>query len=143
MEKWFITTIQYEKEIGGGKSKKVKESFLVSGIDFGEAENRIIEEARSFISNEFEVESVKREIINEMFKNEEGGSWFKVKLNFFTTDEYGKEKKTKNIIYVQCMDIENVIEKLTEGMKGTMSDWKPNSIVETNILDVFEFDLNK
>lgn len=144
MKTWFETTIQYEKEVGDGKFKNVKEVFLVDAINFGEAETRIIEEAKTLYSDDFEVNPIKKEVINEMFKNEEGGTWFKVKVNFVVLDEIsGKEKTTKNIMYVQCMTIDDVLEKLTEGMKGTMSDWKPVSIVETKVLDVFEYDLSK
>ena len=144
MKQWFESTLQYEKDFGDGKLKKVKEVFLVDAINFGEAEARIIKEGRNLISGDFEVSSVKKEGINEMFKNEEGGTWFKLKVNFIILDEVsGKEKQTKTVMYVQCLDIKDVMGKLTEGMKGTMSDWIVTSIAETKVLDVFEYDLSE
>jgi len=140
MKQWFETTIAYQKEVEDGKVKKVKESFLVDAINFGEAEVRIIKEASQLVSGEFEVDGVKKEGISEVFRNEEGGTWFKTKVCFVTLDEVsGKEKRTKNIMYVQCMEIDDVIEKLTKDLKGTMADYVITSIVETKILDVFDY----
>jgi hypothetical protein len=140
MKQWFETTIAYQKEVEDGKIKKVKESFLVDAINFGEAEVRIIKEASQLVSGDFEVDGVKKEGISEVFRNEEGGTWFKTKVCFVVLDEIsGKEKRTKNIMYVQCMEIDDVIEKLTEDLKGTMADYVITSIVETKILDVFDY----
>lgn len=140
MKQWFETTIAYQKEVEDGKVKKVKESFLVDAINFGEAEVRIIKEAKQLVSGDFEVDGVKKEGISEVFRNEEGGTWFKTKVSLITLDEVsGKEKKSKNIMYVQCMEIDDVIEKLTNDLKGTMADYVITSIVETKILDVFDY----
>lgn len=140
MKQWFETTIAYQKEVEDGKIKKVKESFLVDAINFGEAEVRIIKEAKQLVSGDFEVDGVKKEGISEVFRNEEGGTWFKTKVSLITLDEVsGKEKKSKNIMYVQCMEIDDVIEKLTNDLKGTMADYVITSIVETKILDVFDY----
>lgn len=140
MKQWFETTIAYQKEVEDGKIKKVKESFLVDAINFGEAEVRIIKEATQLVSGDFEVDGVKKEAISEVFRNEEGGTWFKTKVSFITLDEVsGKEKKSKNIMYVQCMEIDDVIEKLTNDLKGTMAEYVITSIVETKILDVFDY----
>lgn len=140
MKQWFETTIAYQKEVEDGKIKKVKESFLVDAINFGEAEVRIIKEASQLVSGDFDVDGVKKEGISEVFRNEEGGTWFKTKVSFITLDEVsGKEKKSKNIMYVQCMEIDDVIEKLTNDLKGTMADYVITSIIETKILDVFDY----
>ena len=140
-KQWFETIIQSEKTMDDGKIKKVKESFLVDAINFGEAEERITKEAQDLVSGDFEVASVKKEGITELFRNEAGGTWFKTKVSFVMIDEVGKEKFSKVVMFVQAMEIDNVIEKLAEGMKGTMSDYVVTSIIETKILDVFDYEL--
>ena len=44
---------------------------------------------------------------------------------------------------VQANDILDAWNVLKEGMKGSMADYVVAGIVETNILDVYKYDLNK
>ncbi len=140
-KQWFECTVQFEKQLENGKLKKVKESYLVDSITFGEAEERIIKEAQDFISGEFEVAAVKKENISELFRGEEEDPWFKIKVSFITLDEVsGSEKYSKFTMYLQCKSIDVVIDALAEKMKGSMADYIVNSITETKIVDVFDYD---
>jgi hypothetical protein len=145
MKKWFECGVSSEKEMEDGKVKKVKEMFLIDAMSFTEAETRIVECVKELISGDFELETVKKENISELFRNEPaGGTWFKTKVSFVSLDEVnGKEKRTKVVMYVQCLDINDVMDKLKLELKGTVSDYEVNSIIETKILDVFDLDLSK
>ena len=50
MHSWFECKISYEKVLENGMQKKVTEPYLVDAISFTEAEARITEEVRPFIS---------------------------------------------------------------------------------------------
>jgi hypothetical protein len=126
-----------------GMVKKVNEPYLVDALTFTEAEARIIEEMKPFISGEYSISSEKKTKISEIFFNEGGDRYFLVKVNFITLDENkGVEKKTVSQILVQASDFEDAVEKFKEGMKGTMADYEIGAISETLIMDVFGANLN-
>lgn len=123
--------------------KKVNEPYLVDALTFTEAEARIIEEMKPFISGEYSISSEKKTKISEIFFNEGGDRFYLVKVNFITLDENsGVEKKTVSQILVQASDFEDAVDKFKEGMKGTMADYEIASIAETMIMDVYGADLN-
>jgi len=126
-----------------GMVKKVNEPYLVDALTFTEAEARIIEEMKPFISGEYSISSEKKTRISEIFFNEGADRYYLVKVNFITLDENsGVEKKTVSQILVQASDFEDAVEKFKEGMKGTMADYEIGSISETMIMDVLGANLN-
>lgn len=134
MHTWFECKIRYEKTMDNGMNKKVTEPYLVDALSFTEAEARIIEEMTPFISGEFTVSDIKRANYSELFPCEEDSAdrWFKCKLYFITSDEKsGAEKKTATNVLVQAADLRDAVNKLDEGMKGTMADYQIASVAET------------
>jgi hypothetical protein len=123
-----------------GVQKRVSEPYLVDALSFTEAEARIIEEVKHSVSGEFTVANIKRARIAELFLNETGDRYYRIKVCFITLDEKsGAEKKTAAQMMVQASDIKEAIAGLEEGMKGTMADYVIASVTETMIMDVFPF----
>ena len=95
MHNWFECKVSFEKIMENGAQKKVTEPYLVDALSFTEAEARIIEEIRPFVSGEFTVTDIKRARLSELFFNENGDRFYKIKVYFITLDEKsGAEKKT-------------------------------------------------
>lgn len=141
MYKWFKTTIKFEKTADDGNIVKVSESYLVDALSFTEAEARIIEETKPFISGEFEVDKVTKARITELFYNDEGDKWFRAKVNFITLDEEkGVEKRTGALVMVQANDLEQAVAGVIKGMSGTMADYELFSITQSDIVDVFKYE---
>ncbi len=139
MAQLFETKIRYDKIQENGAVKKVTEAYLVDALTFTEAEARIIEEMKPYISGDFSV-VVKRTKIAEVFWNPEAEKWWTVKVNFITLDDKtGVEKKSASLILVQADDDASAREKFNEGMKGTMADYEIAGINETNYLEVFKY----
>ena len=137
MAQWFECKIKIDKTTADGLIKTTTENYLVDALSFTEAEARITEEMRPYISGEFKVDSVKRVRVSEMFFDETGDRWYKAKVNFVTLDEKkGVEKRTASYMYVQATEFSKALQNLMEGMKGTMSDFEVAAINETNLLDV-------
>lgn len=123
--------------------KKVVEYYLVDALSFTECEARTIEEIKSFVSGEFQIVSIKKLNLSEIFFNENGDRFYKAKVNFITLDEKsGAEKKTAAYMIMQASNIEEAKNVLTEGMKGTLADYVIESIKETKIMDVYPFTSN-
>ncbi|MGL5563167.1 MAG: DUF4494 domain-containing protein [Tannerellaceae bacterium] len=140
MHNWFECKISYEKMLESGMQKKVTESYLVDALSFTEAEARIIEEMKPFITGEFTITAISRARINELFFNENGDRFYKVKVYFITLDEKsGCEKKTAVNMLSQASDIGEAKTVLENGMKGTLSDYSIGELKETKIMDVFPF----
>ena len=143
MHTWFEVKIRYEKVMENGMQKKVTEPYLFDALSFTESEGKCIEEMTPFISGEFTVSDLKRANYSEIFFSEEESAdrWFKCKLVFITLDEKsGSEKKTSTHVLVQAADLRDAVNKLDEGMKGTMADYQITSVSETAIMDVYPYE---
>ena len=141
---WFECKIRYEKTLETGMVKKVTEPYLVDALSFTEAEARIIEEMKPFISGEFTVSDIKRANYSELFFSDEEAAdrWFKSKLLFITLDEKsGNEKKVASNVLIQAADLRDAVKKLDEGMKGSMADYQIASMAETAIMDVYRYEV--
>jgi len=124
--------------------KRVTEPFLVDALSFTEAEARIIEEIRPYISGEFTVVDIKRARLAELFFNPAGDRYYRIKVFFITLDEKnGAEKKTAVQMLAQASSVREAVDVVEEGMKGTMVDYLIASVTETPLIDVFPFSADK
>lgn len=141
MHNYFECKVSYEKMLENGMQKKVTEPYLVDALSFTEAEARIIEEIRPFITGEFTVTDVKRARLSELFFNENGDRYYKIKVYFITLDEKtGAEKKISAQMLAEASCLKEAIAVLEEGMKGTLADYVIASVSETPIMDVFPYE---
>lgn len=140
MYNWFECKVSYEKVLENGMQKKVTEPYLVDALSFTEAEARIIEEIKPYISGEFTITDIKRAKLSELFFNDNGDRFFKAKVMFISLDEKsGTEKKTAAQMLAQASDIKEALKVVEKGMEGTLADYSIASLVETNIMDVFPY----
>ena len=142
MSEWFICKVKYDKTMQDGALKPVNEPYLVEAINFTEAERRIIEEMKPFISGDFDVTNISKAHFAEIFEtvDDSADRWFKAKLSFITLDEKsGKEKKSSHNVLIQAADFRDSIKRLDNGMKGSMMDYVISSVSETAILDVYHY----
>ncbi len=140
MNNWFECKVSYDKVLENGMQKKVTEPYLVDALSFTEAEARIIEEIRPYISGDFTVADIKRARYSEIFFNENGDRYFKAKVFFITLDEKsGAEKKTGVQMLAQASDIKEALDVVTKGMEGTMADYSVASLAETPLMDIFPY----
>lgn len=140
MYNWFECKVTYEKTLENGTVKKVTEPYLIDALSFTEAEARIIEELKPYISGEFTIADIKRAKLSEMFFNETGDRYFKAKVYFITLDEKsGTEKKTAAQMLIQASDIDEALAELKKGMAGTLADYSVATLAETPIMDVFRY----
>lgn len=138
MALWIETKVRFDKTMENGKVKKVTEPYLVDALSFTEAEARIIEEVTPFISSDFKVSAVKKTNIAEIFRDDSGDKWYKVKVAFITIDEKSAvEKRKASYILVQASDFKSAYDNFMDGMKGTMADFEIVAITETALMDVY------
>ena len=140
-KRWFETIVRYDRTMVSGEVKKVSEVYVVDAITFGEAEERIAEEMKPYMSGDFDIKNVNPAPYSEIFFSDEDtdDKYYRVKLNFITINEITqKEKKSKVTYLVQANSLEQARKNTEEVMNGTMIDYEFVSVTETKILDVFE-----
>lgn len=139
MAQWIEVKVRYDKMTDSGKTVKVTDPYLVDAVSCTEAEARVVEEISSFV-NDFNVLNVGKTKISEIFWDETGDRYYKVKVNFITIDEKsGVEKRKASFILVQASTFTDALANFNKGMKGTMADYEIEAIAETKIVDVYRY----
>lgn len=144
MNYWFECKVSYERQADSMGMKKVSESYLVDALSFTEAEERIIQEIRPFVSvGDLEVVNIRRARIGELFLSEvpEEDKYYRAKVNFITVDEKsGSEKKTAALMIVKSDSLINAVTTLEAELEKTSGNHEIASITDTQILDVFRYE---
>lgn len=139
MAQWIEVKVRYDKMTDSGKTVKVTDPYLVDAVSCTEAEARVVEEISSFVSD-FNVLNVGKTKISEIFWDETGDRFYKVKVNFITIDEKsGVEKRKASFILVQASTFADALANFNNGMKGTMADYEIEAITETKIVEVYKY----
>lgn len=140
MYNWFECKIKYDKMLENGMQKSVTEPYLLDALSFTEAEKRIVEEMKPFISGDFTVSDIRRRKFAETFLNDTGDRYYKARLFFITLDEKsGSEKKTNVNMLVQASSLREAMEIVEAEMKKTLIDYEFHTISETPIMDLFPY----
>jgi len=138
MALWFECKVRFDKMMENGSVKRVTEPYLVDALSFTEAEARIIEEVRPFISGEFSIPAIKKTNIAEIFPDDSADKWWLVKFNVITIDEKSaKERRAPVYVMVQANSQQAATDRFNEGMKVSMADFEIEKVAETKIMDVY------
>ena len=139
---YFEVKFQYEKTQEDGMQKKIIEQYTVDALSFTEAEKRIIEEMKVYISGKTFIKSITRAPYGEIFfdDRESADKFYKAKLDFISIDEKTEKEKKYTVTYlVQSSNLDEAKKNIMDVMDGTMIDYDIQSIAETKIMDVFEY----
>ena len=139
-KKWYNCKLKYRKTDENGVQKLVTESYLVDGVSFSDAEARINEEMKAYISVDFKVVNIQATTYSEVVGGAETGLWFKSKITLLAFDEEsGKEKKQNIYILVEADDAREAYNRTVEAMQNTMGEYSIPMVSETTIMDVFPY----
>lgn len=140
MHTWFECKVSFDKTGEDGLIKRVTEPYLVDALSFTEAEQRISEEMRPFISGDFLVANIKRAKIAELFYNDNGDRWYRCKVNLVTLDESkGVEKRIAQNMMVQASTLKEAVDVLIDRMKTSLVDYEIATVAETALMDVYTY----
>ena len=140
MTNWFTCKISYEKMQEDGLLKKVTEAYLVDALSYAEAEARITEKMKPYISGDFTVSDIRRTRLAELFQKEDGRFFYCVKAAFIVLNEKtGEGKRILHRMIVGGNTLEEASGIFVESMKGQMVDYTIVSVSETPILGVFPY----
>jgi len=142
---WFETKIRVERTQEDGLQKSVMESYTVEAINWTDAEATITGEMAAY-GNKFEITDIKKAAYKEIYFSDspQADKWYKCKLQFITLDERTSKEKRANVIYlVQAENIDKAKANIDAAMHGTMIDYEVVSVVETKLLEVYEYNAPK
>jgi len=128
-----------------GCDKKVTEDYVADAESFTEAEARIIKEVFDTAKSDVEIASIAKTKYSEVMYSDktEDDKWYKCKISNTIVDENtGKEKKANVYYLIQASSLETARTYILKLMDGTVSDWELNSIIETPVLEVYDFITN-
>lgn len=143
---WYEVKFQHEQTQEDGTQKKVTELYTVDALSFTEAESKITEEMKLYVSGETFIKAITRASYKEIFfdERESADKYYKAKLDFITIDEKTEKEKKSTVTYlVQAASLDEAKKNINEVMGTTMIDYDIQSIAETKIIDVFEHGENK
>lgn len=143
---FFECTVKFDKVQETGLIKKVSEKYIVEALSFTEAEMRISNEMRQYISGDFDVTAIRRLQVADIFESQaaDADRWYKAKLAFFTLDERTlKEKRTVCVVLVHAKNFDDARYAIQEGMKGTLGDWENAVLSETPVIDLYRWQAEK
>ena len=139
MASWYAGKIRYQKEDEAGSLKTINEVYLVDAISYTEAEAKLYERIVTGASD-FSVMAISRMRLADLFAYEEGESWFKSKVVYFSVNEKsGKEKKVINHMLVNADNVEQALGRIHESLKSMLIPYTVENVSLTKILDVFPY----
>lgn len=141
MRTWFLCKVKYAKENEEGLLKNISEQFLVDAVSFTEAEAIIFDRLGSQIRGDFQVTSLSKSNIVDVFFYEDADVWYKCKVSYLITDaDSGKEKKVNQFMLVTGEDVKSAYDRIQESLSTMLVSFRIPDVVESPIMDVFPYE---
>lgn len=138
MNNWFSGRVRVGRTQEDGKEKRVTEEYLLDTITFGSAEGMLLKTTED--GHDPEVLSIKYEKYSAVMKGD-GEHYYKCTVQMVVYNE-NKHKEDKELIYllICANNVDEAKAKLVEWLEGTPVDYVIKGIVQTNIIEVVQYD---
>lgn len=141
MRTWFLCKVKYAKENEEGLLKNISEQYLVDAVSFTEAEAIIYDRLGSQIRGDFQVTSLSKSNIVDVFFFEDADIWYKCKVSYLVSDgDSGKEKKVTQYMIVTASDVKEAYDRIQESLSNMLVSFRVPDIVESPIVEVFPYE---
>lgn len=138
MNNWFTVKVKYTKQLESGEFKRVSEPYLLSALTFTDAEARIYEELGAIIRGEFDVVSISRTELHDIFAYDDASTWWKCKVTYESAEhDSEKTKKVSQTFLVSADTAKEAYERIQESLSTLMVDFNIPSIIYSPIVDIF------
>lgn len=138
MKTWFTCKVKYQKEDEHGRVKNVTEAYLTDALSFTEAEAKIYDEIGQRVMGEFQVTSIAKSKIVDVFEYSDADQFYQAKVSYMVADaDSGKEKKVTNLMLVTATDVKQAFERIHESLNNMLVTFIVPEVKESPILEVF------
>jgi hypothetical protein len=127
MNNWYQTKVKYTKQSETGEFKKVSESYLVSAVNFTEAEKRTHEEIGQMVRGEFSITGCNPKNFADVVAYDDVDYWFEGTIKFQSIEDEKSKPVTQKIL-VSGADISDAFDNIKENCDKFMSDYEIISI---------------
>ncbi len=143
MNNWFTVKVKYTKQLENGTFKRVSEPYLLAAMSFTDAEARIYEELGSIIKGEFNIISITRTEIHDIFAYDDADVWYKVIITYESesADEEKSKKVAQNFL-VSAHSTKDAYDRTKESLATLMVDFEIPSVVKSPIVEIFPYVAN-
>ena len=134
---YFDAKVKGESVTDDGTIKEITRMYVVHGISFADAENKVMEYT---LPENMCVTHLKIRPYVEIFHSDEPEGdtpkkYFVHKIGFITITETFKQKLSKSLYLVKANNIDESKNVINDRLKDTILDWRLLNISETDILD--------
>ena len=138
MKVWFACKVKYQKEDEQGRVKNVTEAYLADALSFTEAEAKIYEEIGQRVMGEFQVTSIAKSKIIDVFEFPDSDTFYQAKVTYMVADaDSGKEKKVTNLMLVGAHHVKEAWDRVHESLNNMLVTFIVPEVKESPILEVF------
>ena len=138
MNQWMTVKVKYTKQLDNGALKRVSEPYLLSAMSFTDAEARIYEELGSVIRGEFNVVSIARTEIHDIFLYDDSDILWKCKVSYENIDaDTEKGRKVTQNFLVSAGSAKEAYNRTNESLSGLLVDFEIPSVVKSTIVEIF------
>ncbi len=139
MQIWFSCKVKYQKEDEQGRVKNVTEAYLVDALSFTEAEAKIYEEIGQRVMGEFQVTSIAKSKIVDVFEYTDAETFYQCKISYMIIDaDSGKEKKVTNLMLVTAHHVKEAYDRIHESLNNMLATFIVPEVKESPIIEVFK-----
>lgn len=140
MNNWFTVKVRYTKQLENGTFKRVSEPYLLAAMTFSDSETRIYEELGEVIRGEFNIVSIARTELHDIFHYDtESGVWYILKIKFDGSTDGEGSKNVRQTFFVSAESVKDAIDKLKESLSTLMVDYEITSSAVSPIVDIFPY----
>jgi len=140
MNNYFTVKVKYTTQQENGTFKRVTEPYLVAAMTFSHAETRIYEELGEIIRGEFNIVSIARTELHDIFHYDtESGVWYILKIKFDGSADGEGSKNIRQTFFVAAESVKDAIDKLKESLSTLMVDYEITSSAVSPIVDIFPY----
>jgi len=140
MNMWFTVKVKYTKQLENGMFKRITEPYLLAAMTFTDAETRIYEELDSIIRGEFDVVSIARTEVHDIFMYDDTEVWWKCKITYEASELHSeKTKKISQTFLVSAENAKEAYERICESLSTLLVDFSVLSIIYSPIVEIFPY----
>ena len=141
MNVWYQVKIKHTKALDNGSFKRVTDAYLVSALNFTEAETKTYSELGSIIRGEFTIVGVTPKNYQDVFTYETADEyWWEVQVKMQDANlDSDKIKMVTNTYLVSAETLPDAVDNITESLNGSVMDMTIVGVKSSPIVDIFPY----
>ena len=141
MNVWYQVRVRFNEQKDDGSFKKTTSTYLVSALNFTEAETKTYDELGSIIRGEFTIVGVTPKNYEDVIEYDtQDEYWWEVQVKMQDSNlDSEKIKMVTNNYLVSATTLPEALDNITESLNGSVMDMTIVGIKSSPIVDIFPY----